>query len=102
MRRHLTINRYCLLVIVAAAGMVAALSGTLSLSYISEQPLTFSLLFAASTLGELLPVKIPRRTGDEAVTLSTSFTFALLVAGGLGPALIAQGVASAVQDGAGA
>ncbi len=98
MRRHLTINRYCLLVILAAGGAVAALSGTISLDYITRQPLTFSLLFAALMLGELLPVRIPRRSGDEAVTLSTSFTFALLVAGGLGPALIAQGFASAVQD----
>ena len=98
MRRHLTINRYCLLVILAAAGTVGALSGTMSLDYISRQPLTFSLLFAALMLGELLPVRIPRRSGDEAVTLSTSFTFALLVAGGLAPALIAQGFASAVQD----
>jgi diguanylate cyclase (GGDEF)-like protein len=98
MRRHLTINRYCLLVIVAAIGTVVGLSGTLSLSYVVNQPLTFALLFAALTLGELLPVTVPRRSGDEVVTLSTSFTFALLVAGGLAPALIAQGIASVVQD----
>jgi diguanylate cyclase (GGDEF)-like protein len=98
MRRHLTINRYCLFIILAAAGTVAGLSGTISLKFISNEPTTFALLFAALMLGELLPVKIPRRGGDEAVTLSTSFAFALLLAGGLGPALIAQGFASAVQD----
>src|ERR1700731_3050357 len=98
MRRHLTINRYCLLVILAGTGTVAALSGTISLKFIGNEPLTFALLFAALVLGELLPVTIPRRGGDEAVTLSTSFAFALLLAGGLGPALIAQGFASAVQD----
>ena len=99
MRSYLTINRYCALVIVVAAASVAALSGTLSLHYIVTEPLTFGLLFAALSLGELLPVKIPRRGGDEAVTLSTSFAFALLLAGGLGPALVAQGLASALQDG---
>jgi diguanylate cyclase (GGDEF)-like protein len=98
MRAHLTINRYCALVIGVAAASVVAMSGTLSLHYIGVEPLTFGLLCAALALGELLPVKIPRRGGDEAVTLSTSFAFALLLAGGLGPALLAQGAASALQD----
>ncbi len=47
----------------------------------------------------MLPVKIPRRGTDEEITLSTSFTFALLLlSGGLGPAFIAQNVASVIQD----
>ena len=49
-------------------------------------------------LGELLPVKIPRRGDDEEITLSTSFSIALLLAGGLGPALVAQACASMIQD----
>jgi diguanylate cyclase (GGDEF)-like protein len=99
MRSHLTVNRYCAIVIIAACAVVAALFPSAHWSYITKDPLTFGLLFAALTLGELLPVKIPRRGGDEEVTLSTSFTFALLLlSGGLGPALIAQSAASAVQD----
>jgi diguanylate cyclase (GGDEF)-like protein len=98
MRRHVTINRYCLVVILAAAGSVAAVYGDINFRFVQEYPLDFALLFGGLTLGELLPVKIPRRGGDEAITLSTSFTFALLLLGGIGPALAAQVFASALQD----
>ena len=43
-------------------------------------------------------MKIPRRGNDEMLTLSTAFSMALLLAGGLGPALIAQGIGSVIQD----
>jgi diguanylate cyclase (GGDEF)-like protein len=46
----------------------------------------------------MLPVKIPRRGDDEELTLSASFAMALLLLGGLGPALVAQGAASVLQD----
>src|SRR5205085_3430574 len=61
-------------------------------------PLTFGLLTLGVILAETLPVKIPRRGQEEEITLSTSFSMALLLAGGLGPALLAQGFASAIQD----
>jgi diguanylate cyclase (GGDEF)-like protein len=99
MRRHLTVNRYCAVVIGMAAVAVAIRYQHLSLRYIAAQPVTFALLAAGLMMGELLPVRIPRRGGDEQVTLSTSFTFALCLAGGLGPALLAQSIASVVQDG---
>jgi diguanylate cyclase (GGDEF)-like protein len=98
MRRHLTVNRYCTAVIALAIIAVVTRARHLGLQYIEDQPLTFALLAAGLTMGELLPVKVPRRGGDEAVTLSTSFTFALCLAGGLGPALLTQGFASAAQD----
>jgi diguanylate cyclase len=98
MRRHLPVNRYCTAIIGLAIVAVATRLRHLGLHYIEEQPLTFALLAAGLTMGELLPVKVPRRGGDEAVTLSTSFTFALCLAGGLGPALLTQGFASAAQD----
>jgi diguanylate cyclase (GGDEF)-like protein len=101
MRRHLTVGRYCFAVIVAAILAVALRWHSLSLSYITLQPLTFGLLAAGLVMGELLPVKVPRKGGDEEVTFSTSFTFALCLAGGLGPALLTQGFASAVQDAVG-
>jgi diguanylate cyclase (GGDEF)-like protein len=56
------------------------------------------LLVPGVMLGELLPLKIPRRGDDEEMTLSTTFTFALLVTVGLPVALLVQGVASALQD----
>ena len=49
-------------------------------------------------LGELLPLKIPRRGEHEELTVSTTFAFALLLVAGLGPAVAAQSVASVVQD----
>jgi diguanylate cyclase (GGDEF)-like protein len=98
MRRHLTVSRYCSIIIVAAGAAVVVQSSGLSLRFIAVQPLTFGLLSAGLLMGELLPVKVPRRGGDELVTLSSSFTFALCLAGGLAPALLAQAVASMVQD----
>ncbi|HET7048657.1 MAG TPA: EAL domain-containing protein [Solirubrobacteraceae bacterium] len=70
----------------------------IDLDYIVEQPITFASLTAGVLLGEMLPVKIPRRGNDEMLTLSTAFSMALLLAGGLGPALIAQGIGSVIQD----
>ena len=89
---------YCATVFVAACVVVALLAGTTSLQYIREQPLTFVMLSAGVLLGEMLPLKIPRRGNDEQITLSTSFVMAVLLAGGLAPALIAQCAASIVQD----
>ena len=56
--------------------------------------LALSVLF-----GELLPLEIPRVSGDGEVTVSTMFSFALLLSAGLLPAVVAQAVASVVQDG---
>ena len=74
------------------------LASSLHISYPVQRPVTFGLLALGVILAETLPVKIPRRGQDEEITLSTSFAMALLLAGGLGPAVIAQGVASAIQD----
>jgi diguanylate cyclase (GGDEF)-like protein len=98
MRPRVTVRRYCAGVFAAGCAVVWALAGTTNVSYIKQNPFTFAFLAAALLLGEMLPVKVPRRGGDEEITLSTSFTMALLLAGGLGPALIAQGFASAIQD----
>jgi hypothetical protein len=49
-------------------------------------------------LGEMMPVKVSRRGSEEELTLSASFAMALLLAGGLVPAMIAQGIASVIQD----
>jgi diguanylate cyclase (GGDEF)-like protein len=98
MRWRLTVNHWCILVVLAAVGIVVTQLHQMNLSFIAAKPTTFALLAGALTLGEMLPVRIPRRGGDEQITLSTSFTFAMLLAGGLGPALIAQAFASAFQD----
>ena len=93
-----SVRRYCAAVVLAAGAVVALLAGTTSLAYIRDEPRAFIMLSAGVMLGEMLPVRIPRRGNDEQITLSTSFVMAVLLAGGLGPALIAQSAASVVQD----
>jgi diguanylate cyclase (GGDEF)-like protein len=93
-----TLRIYCAAVFVAACGLIALLFPYAHFDYITRQPVTFAVLTAAVILGEMLPVKIPRRGNEEQITLSTSFAMALLLAGGLGPAVIAQGLATVIQD----
>ena len=57
------------------------------LSYILEDPFTFAVLAGGVVLGEMLPIKIPRRGDDEELTLSASFAMAMLLVGGLGASL---------------
>ena len=97
-RPTISARQYCAGVFVAGVLTLIAAHAWLGLATIENHPLTFGLLAAGVLLSEMLPVKIPRRGGDEEITLSTSFTMALLLAGGLGPALIAQALASAIQD----
>jgi diguanylate cyclase (GGDEF)-like protein len=59
------------------------------------------ILVPGVIIGELLPLKIPRRGDDEEITISTTFSFALLITCGLAAALLAQAVASLIQDVAG-
>jgi diguanylate cyclase (GGDEF)-like protein len=92
------VRLYCAAIFLAGCASVVALRGMMDLHYIVEQPITFASLSAGVLLGEMLPVKIPRRGNDEMLTLSTAFSMALLLAGGLGPALIAQGIGSVIQD----
>ncbi|MFZ1993527.1 MAG: EAL domain-containing protein [Solirubrobacteraceae bacterium] len=89
---------YCEAVFVVSIAAVALLVGDLHLRYLQDDPLTFAVLGGGVVLGEMLPVKIPRRGDDEELTLSASFAMALLMLGGLGPALLAQGAASVLQD----
>jgi diguanylate cyclase (GGDEF)-like protein len=97
-RERSRVRLYCAAVFLAACAVVALMSGTTSLTYIRDQPLSFAVLSVGVLLGELLPVKIPHRGNDEQITLSTPFAMAVLLAGGLAPALIAQSVASVIQD----
>jgi diguanylate cyclase (GGDEF)-like protein len=98
MKHFSSVRIYCAAVFVTACAVVALLSGSISLQFIHHHLLTFGVLSAGVLLGEMLPVKIPRGGNDEQLTLSSSFALALLLAGGLGPALIAQSLASVVQD----
>ena len=98
MVKHLNVRIYCAGVFIAGCVVIAGLASSMDFRYLEQQPLTFAALFIGVMLGELMPVKILRRGGDEEITLSTSFSMALMLAGGLAPALIAQLTASVVQD----
>ncbi len=98
MRLRLNSRQYCEAVFVLACAAVVLLSGDMNLGYIEAHGYTFGVLAAGVMMGEMLPVKIPRRDIDGEIVLSTSFSMALLLAGGLGPAIVAQGAASIIQD----
>jgi diguanylate cyclase (GGDEF)-like protein len=97
-RPRLAVRPYCAAVSAAGLAALIPLAPSLHLEYPLRHPLTFAILSAGVILAETLPVKIPRRGQDEEITLSTSFAMALLLAGGLGSAVIAQAVATVVQD----
>jgi diguanylate cyclase (GGDEF)-like protein len=98
MRDRSKVRVYCEAIFVVSCVAVAALIPHAHLRYIADDPVTFAILAAGVVLGELMPIKIPRRGGDEELTLSAAFAMALLLLGGLGPALIAQCAASVLQD----
>jgi diguanylate cyclase (GGDEF)-like protein len=89
---------WCEAVFIASCAAMLLLLPAAHLRYVVEDPLTFGVLAGGVVLGEMLPIKIPRRGDDEELTLSAAFAMAMLLVGGLGPALIAQGVASILQD----
>jgi diguanylate cyclase (GGDEF)-like protein len=93
-----TVHTYCAAVFLGSIAALVALHSSLDIGFAVRQPVTFGLLAAGVVLAETLPVRIPRRGDNEVITLSSSFVMALLLAGGLGPAILAQGVALAVPD----
>ena len=93
-----TLRLYCEAVFAGGCLAVAPFIRTGGPGYIASHTLTFCVLAGGVLLGEMLPVKIPRRGGDEEITASSAFALALLLAGGLIPALLAQCTASVVQD----
>ena len=67
--------------------------------FTTADALRATLLLAPGVIaGELAPLKIPRRGDDAAVTVSTTFAFALLLSGGLLPAIGSLVAGSLIQD----
>jgi diguanylate cyclase (GGDEF)-like protein len=94
-RRVLTVHRFCGAVALLG-GLILALD--LSVSPLPGPSLPALILAAGVILGELRPLKLPLRGGDEEVNVSSTFAFALLLGQGLAAALLAQAVASVLQD----
>jgi diguanylate cyclase (GGDEF)-like protein len=83
---------------VTASGLgLAVLFGVLEgRDLVEHGSLAMWLLAGAVVLGELVPIKLGPNRGE--VAPSTTFTFALLVSSGVGAAVLAQAVGSALAD----
>jgi diguanylate cyclase (GGDEF)-like protein len=89
---------YCGAVTAAGAALCVLIVAGTDSPFAPFGHLPVIVLSAAVLVGEIVPLTIPRRSGDGEMTVSTTFAFALLLAGGLVPALFAQLLASALQD----
>src|SRR5437764_11152971 len=98
-RAHLAAFR-ALIVAVCVLGAAVLVALCLYPPSISHHWLVRGLLLLAPgvLIGELMPITIPRRGEDEAITFSTTFAFALLLVAGPLAAAGALSVASVVQD----
>jgi signal transduction histidine kinase len=65
---------------------------------ISHASSTFWLLAALLVAGECFSISIPRGDEVDEITISTTFTFAILISVGTGPAVLVQALASALSD----
>jgi diguanylate cyclase (GGDEF)-like protein len=92
------VHLYCLGIAALGAALFAALLAYTSVGLEHFGTSAFWALAVSVLIGELLPLEIPRISGDGEVTISTMFSFALLLSAGLIPAVAAQAIASAVQD----
>ena len=93
-----TIHAYCGGISLLGAAMLAALLWSPLPIEIGHAPAVFWLFAVFVTLGELFPVRIPFRDGENSVTVSTAFAFAVLLGFGTVPAVIVYAVASAIGD----
>src|SRR3954451_22491251 len=98
-RKHLTAFR-TLIVAVTVLGVGVLIALCLYPPSISHHWLVRGILLLAPgvLIGELMPIQIPRRGEDEAITFSTTFAFALLLVAGPLVAAGSLSVASVVQD----
>ena len=68
--RFRSVRLYCEFVFLAGCLAMALLVGDAHLRYITDDPVTFGILGVGVVLGEMMPIKIPRRGDDEKITLS--------------------------------
>ena len=98
LRRLHPVHRFCAAISAAGLAVLAIALASSEHLFRPGSGIYVALLAPGVLVGELLPVKIPRRGDDEEIAFSTTFAFALLIAAGLPVALVAQAVASALQD----
>ena len=86
---------------VTLAGAVVlayAAVSTSTMRAITGSPAELAVLTAIVILGELFPVRVTFNNEAQDITTSTTFAFAILLIFGLGPAVLAQAIASAGSD----
>jgi diguanylate cyclase (GGDEF)-like protein len=83
---------------VAAVGMLVLVLTVREEGVAACAGAAFAALSVGVVVGEMVPVRLPLRGGEEETNLSTVFAFALLIHSGLAAAAVAQVAASLVQD----
>ncbi len=93
---RLRLEAYLGLLTVVGVVVLAVLDYREGWSRVSDAPLLFGVFAACALLGELFPIKFPGK--EDEVTTSTCFLYAVLIAFGLAPAVVAQVAISVIAD----
>jgi diguanylate cyclase (GGDEF)-like protein len=92
------IRLYVTAVSAVGLGVLALLAATGSWDRVAHHGAEFGLFAALAVLGELVPIRMPGRSSEDEVTVSTAFAFALLLAFGPAPAVAVYAAASVVDS----
>jgi diguanylate cyclase (GGDEF)-like protein len=92
------VRLFCVVVAVLGMGLLGMLVAKTPVDLDGFATFSFIALALSVMIGELFPLELPRRSGDGEITVSTMFSFALVLGAGLVPALAAQLAASVLQD----
>ena len=95
---HAKSYRFCAVVALAGVAVLVALVIQGPGPAIRGQLLRVIVFGLCVLVGELFPLQVPRGRGEEQLTFSSTFSFGLLLVGGLWPAVMVQSVASALPD----
>jgi diguanylate cyclase len=95
---HVQAYRFCSAVALGGVLLLAAVVVHGPGGAFADQPLRVLVLGLCVFVGEFFPLQVPRGRGEEHLTFSSTFSFGLLLVGGLWPAVVAQSVAVALPD----
>ena len=87
------VDRFAVTVSASGLSLLAYLAVSGRVGRDGVAPAQFAVLVALVVLGELLPIKLPRRDEDEELTTSATFSFALLISSGPAGAVLALALA---------
>lgn len=97
--RRAALVAYIVAVVVGGVAAGAASAATSAgWRAVGSRPGEFLVFAILLTAGELRPLRVRRREGEEEIVTSTVFAFALCLRFGAGPAVVAQATASWVSD----